>query len=452
MKYAIIDVETTGLDPTRETMVEVAIIQYDGEQEEGRFCTLINPQQRISPEALRITGLRPSDIAGAPSFASIAKTIVEMTQDRILIGHNVRFDLTFLRRAFRELGYHFHRKRICTLRLAKERWPDWPSHRLGVLAKRLNLPREMGHRALSDAETTLALYRVLTRQAEPVEEESLKHSNLPPALSPAQFDNLPEKTGVYFFFNRAKELIYVGKSKEIRKRVVGHFNSDIHSEKSRRMKAEIAYIRYEITGSELVALLLESDLIKTLQPRYNRAQRNTRYRYGLLETMTAGGYASVAVETLKKGDNPLVAFSNRREAARFLNGLAARFELCQKMLGLEKGKGPCFHYHLKRCRGACLGTEDPEEYNLRLREALSRFSYQEGTVLIWGKGRFSGEKSVVLVENGVYRGFGFLPQKAMKYALSTVRKAIIPREENQDIRRIINAYLNGPHRDKVVRL
>ncbi len=451
--FAIVDLETTGLNPHDDRIIEIAIILYDGKNVTETFTTLINPEQNLYPFVSRLTGLYNVDLNTAPRFYNIARKIVQLTQKRILVAHNVRFDYAFLRREFLRLGYHFHRRQLCTERLSREKFKELSSYKLGNLCRNFAIPLPRAHRALDDAKATLKLFQKLqiskAQTVEPVNWHSAqKETILPPDLRREQISALPEKTGVYFFYDSAGKLIYIGKSTNIRKRVMGHFSSDMQSQRLHNFKNQIHQIEYEITGSELVALLLESDLIKKKQPKYNRDQKHTRYRYGIFSRKGDNGYFYIYWQILNKAQDkplnshPLLAFSNKKELSVFLDKLITRFKLCQKLCGVHKTKGPCFHYHIKLCNGACIGEESPKTYNQRVERALGQFYYDFPNFFIISEGRTNRERSVIVIENGSYRGFGFVNSRNVRQdRFSYLRKCIQNRLDNQDVRRIITRYL-----------
>lgn len=454
--YAIVDIETTGLSPVHDRIIEIAILLYEGGQVVESYSTLLNPEMRLPPGITRISGITNEMLQDAPKFYQIARRIVELTENRILVAHNARFDYAFLRQAFRALGYHFHRRLLCTLRLSRKLLPGLPTYTLPCLCGHLKIPLSNGHRAMNDARATLRLFEVLQSRgkeanfAVPIAKEA-RETFLPPGIMPGQVAALPEAAGVYFFYDREGRLIYVGKSANIRKRVLDHFSGDLTSQMARKMKERIAGIGHEVTGSELIALLLESDIIKTRQPAFNRDQRNTIYLYGIYSFSDKNGYVNLRLEPLQTGKRALLSFTNRPEGEEFLLKLMSRYQLCQKLCHFHKTGGACFHYHLKLCRGACIGLEPAEIYNRQVGQALGQFDYTYANFLIIGAGRREEERSVVDVEKGVYRGFGFFEPALAGDDIAALKSAVQFREDNQDVRRIIRRYLKSHPGERIVR-
>ena len=449
--FAIIDLETTGLNPRDDRIIEIAILQYDGREIIDTFSTLINPEQHLFPFVTRLTGLSDVDLSDAPRFYEIARRVVQLTEKRVLVAHNARFDYAFLRREFLRLGYHFHRRQLCTERLCREQFSGLPSYKLSSLCRKFAIPLPHSHRAMDDAAATLKLFQhlqMLRAHGQPDWQTALKETILPPGIRREQIAALPEKTGVYFFYDAGGQLLYIGKSINIRKRVMGHFSGDMKSLRLHNFKNRIQQIRCEITGSDLVAQLLESDLIKKAQPLYNRSQKQIRYRYAIFSELRDDGYLHVYWRALSRAQEkaataqPLLAFSNKKELSAFLDNLIIRFRLCQKLCGVHKTNGACFHYHIKLCAGACTGEESPETYNQRVESGLRQFVYDAPNFIIIAEGRTEREKSVVVIENGSYRGFGYVSSRNVRRdRISCLRKCIQNRLDNQDIRRIIIRYL-----------
>ena len=452
--FAIVDVETTGLDPAEDRIIEIAAIRFDGVEVLETYETLIDPGIQIMPGIERLTGITNHQLQQAPKFHQVAKKIVEMTRDCVLVGHHIRFDYAFLRKEFARLGYTFRRKQLCTEKLSRQHFRGLPSYRLSQLCRHFGLREVPSHRAMSDAQATLQLFRLLCAETKPnaapqsTFQQAIKDNVLPSAIDRATLNNISDATGVYFFYNRSGELIYVGKSKNIRKRIMSHFSADVNSPKSQKMKQLVHRIDYRETGSELLALLLESDLIKRHQPVFNRSQRQTRYRYGLFVETTSQGYISYTLQRLNRYqpdtefNNMVIVFSNKKQADAFLNRAIEKYQLCGKLVGIAHTRGPCFHYHLKRCFGACVGEETVESYNTRAKKLMQQYNYEDESFVILTRGRTPTEKGFVWIHKGVYRGFGYLPVAQAKHiSIKTLQRYLTPLPDNQDIRKIINRYL-----------
>ncbi len=457
--YAIIDIETTGGQPDRDRITEIAIVLHNGSEVVERYETLINPGRSIPYEITQLTGITNEMVRDAPRFYEVARTIVELTEGAVFVAHNVRFDYSFVKSAFKELGYNFQRKTLCTVRMSRKAFPGLPSYSLGKLCHSLGVDIKHRHRAMGDAEATAQIFgMIMNRQEVGVAEatewltQEIKSQTLPPRITREQVLALPEETGIYYFHDETGHVIYVGKSINIRKRIIQHFQVDYKSRKSIEFKNTIASISYELTGSELVALLYESDEIKSLRPRYNVQQKRSRAVpfYGLFEEKDKNGYINLHVERLLPGMEPLTMLDNWEKAQNFLYRRVQQFTLCLQKCGLHKTGGPCFNYQIHQCKGACVGIEPVEDYNERVRQAIESFSFQNESFFIIGKGRSDEERSVVCIERGQYVGFGYFDPTIIEVTHENLRESVRQYPHNRDIQRIICAYLRANKSDKVI--
>ncbi|RSK41063.1 exonuclease domain-containing protein [Hymenobacter perfusus] len=494
--YAIIDLETTGGQPAQDRITEIAIYIHDGEKVVDEFSTLLNPGRAIPFFITQLTGITDDMVREAPKFHEVARKVVEMTEGCVFVAHNVRFDYSFLKKEFADLGYNYSRKTLCTVRLSRSLMPGQPSYSLGKLCQNIGIPLNGRHRAAGDAAATAILFgRLLTisQQQEDPEatgltpadtlaavdaaapagrkpgtaaapatkqpsarkikavQEAIKTALLPPNITPEKVAALPHEAGVYYFHNEAGEVIYVGKSINIYKRIQQHFAVDYKSRKSIEFKNSISEITWELTGSELVALLFESHEIKRLKPLYNRAQRRSVFPAGIFLRTDENGYKHLYYGRADDHaeSHPLIALGNQYKAKGFLFHKVAKFNLCQKLCDLYKTQGACFDYQVHRCKGACLGLEPAEEYNQRVEAAIESFTYEHGSFVVIGQGRREDEKSLVVVENGRYLGFSYIDETFSARRFADFRDAITRYNDNKDVQQIIRQYLRTPHKDKV---
>ena len=450
--YAIVDIETTGGRSRSDKITEVGIVLFDGEKITDEFSTLINPEQKIPYRITQITGIDDKMVKNAPKFYEVARQVFTMTENRIFIAHNVNFDYGFLRAEFESLGGTFKRKKLCTVQMSRKLMPGKRSYSLGNLSKELGIVNEARHRALGDAKATTELFKHLLNLDGLSAENLLTPGFLRNLHTKVDLDiirDLPDATGVYYFFNAKDELIYVGKSVNIKSRVLSHLSNNI-SNKAVEMKQQIARIDFEETGSELIALLKESHEIKVNQPIYNRSQRRTYYSYGITHHVNESGYRALKLERLTSKVNPLISFSTKLTAREYLFRLVERHELCQQISGLYPSTGSCFQYTIKQCRGACIGEESVEEFNYRVQDAVDELSYFHRDFVVLDKGRTSGEKSVVMVENGVYKGFGYLNEDEQVDRPQQFSEYIDAYEDNRDVQQIIRSYLNNKRVEKIL--
>lgn len=454
-KFAIVDLETTGVRPNRDKITEIAIILHDGQEEEDRWSTLIHPEKGINTAITELTGITDEMVEEAPRFYEVAKQVVEYTEGRVFVGHNVRFDYTFLREEFSRLGFTYSRKQLCTMQLARKCWPASGSFSLGKLCGRLGIPLARAHRAMDDAEATAQVLAKALRHrdgeddARGLVKTAMRESLLPGGLSLRKIQSLPAACGVYYFLDRRGRVVYVGKSQNIRRRVQEHFAQK--DQKSNRLHQQVHSIKYELTGSELVALLHESHEIKRLQPNINRAQMRRYYPYVLHRVEDEDGVHHLRLcrpnpEEIV-GLDVIAEYGKLGRAQGALQFAQHEYDLCGRYVNLEKGRPgtACFHYHLKSCLGVCCGEEAVAEYNARVAEACARIRTIFGDdFFILDCGRTPEEQAVVLVENGRYRGFGYRPMPKRRVAnpcRKKLRAVVKPAVGNPETARIIKRYL-----------
>ncbi len=446
--YAVIDVETTGLKPSREKITEIAIILTDGKEIQREWHTLLNPGRPIPAQITRLTGITNNMVADAPSFAEVAQEIISITEGRTFVAHNASFDYNFIREEFRRVGIDFRRNKKCTVQLSRRVFPGQKSYGLGKLCHVFGIENDARHRASGDAMATVQLFqRILNRQKET--NQVMLPMYLPPAMDKKTFDALPEKTGVYYFIDENDRIIYVGKSLNIKERVKSHFASP--DEREQKMKTITCRIDYELTGSELVALLLESDEIKKHRPVFNRRQRRQSFNFGLFSYPDEDGYLRLETGRINSETEPHTTFSTARAAKEHLRAVVEKYFLCQKLSGLYKTEGACFHFQVHQCLGACIKKEEPDTYNRRVREMLKAYELEHNNHLIVDVGRNEQENSLVLIYKGKYRGFGFV-DSSVKVNRENMMDFITSFEDNKDIRQIIRSHLRHRKVVKVVDL
>jgi DNA polymerase-3 subunit epsilon len=449
--YSIIDIETTGGNPKTDRITEIAVFIHDGKKIVDSWETLVNPECPIPYFITSITGIEDGMVADAPKFYEIAKKLVELTENTVFVAHNVSFDFGFIAQEFKRLGYPFKREKLCTVKLSRKLMPGIGSYGLGNLCKVLNIPNQARHRAAGDARSTVTLFEHLLQRdkqqiIQPVQQNTqIKAPKIPNEL----IQPLPEKTGVYYFFDEDDTLIYIGKSKNIRSRIIAHFNNGT-SAKSVEMQQHIKRIDYEETGSELIALLKESEEIKTELPVYNRAQRRSLFNYGIYATLELDGYIHLKAQRIRRGTQPISTYYSLPEAKTALRKMVDQHELCLGMAGLYSSNGPCFYHQIRRCHGACVGEESPEDYNTRVEEALEPLRYRSDNLIIIDKGRNASERSIVLVKNGIYIGYGYLDRMDQSMDQESILDVIKPKRDNRDIHQIIHLYLRKNEVERLI--
>lgn len=449
--YAILDIETTGGKYNEEGITEIAIYRFDGHQVVDQFISLVNPEKPIQPFVINLTGINNEMLRHAPKFYEVAKRIIEITDGCIIVAHNALFDNRILTTEFDRLGYQYEKETLCTVELSKKLIPDMPSYSLGKLVKSLGIPLTDRHRAQGDAKATVALFKLLLSKdtSKEIISETLR-KDPKRQLEPKLVDIIgktPSETGVYYMRNEAGKIIYIGKSINIKKRLRQHFTSD--NRKSKRIQLEVKSVTFEQTGNELIALLKESEEIKHNKPIYNRALRRTSFTHQLNSFVDEDGYINLKIEKADGRKKPITTFSNYQQARTALFKIVEENQLCQKLTGLYNTTKHCFNYTIKECLGACINKEPVEEYNNRVKAYLKKRSYENLNMLIIDRGRDLDERTVIWIENGVYKGYGFYNLNHQINNPEILKTIINPMQNNRDVQHIIQNYIR---RKKVVKI
>jgi DNA polymerase-3 subunit epsilon len=387
-------------------------------------------------------------VENAPKFYEVAKEIYLKLEGHIFVAHNVNFDYNFIRQEFKSLGGDFHSKKLCTVRLSRKIIPGLPSYSLGNLTRHLGIRINSRHRAYGDARATVEVLKYLLEHDDDKHvERSLKRNSyeatLPPNLKKDQFINLPEKTGVYYFFDQKGKVIYVGKAKNIKSRIKSHFSTGSETSQKQNLFRTIFNISYELCGNELIALLLEAHEIKRLWPPYNRSQKRISWNYGIYPYEDQQGYKRLSISRINKLGEPLLVFKNQMEARSFVFRLVQEYELCPKLTGIQKSPTSCFDYQIQKCNGACIGKESPGKYNRRYNKAISAYQKSNESMVIIGPGREFDESSIVWIENGKYLGFGYFDAGIDLSNVLQLKSFIKPYNDDQDTQRIIQMYMRN---------
>lgn len=419
-RLAFIDLETTGGNPAHDRVTEIGVVEVDG----GRvstWSTLVNPERAIPQFIQQLTGISNDMVAHAPTFAEVAQDLAERLHGRLFIAHNARFDYGFVKHEYQRLGQRFRADVLCTVRLSRRLFPQHHRHNLDSLIARHGLVTGDRHRALADADLIWQFWqRVRGEHGEDALSEAVGHQltrpSLPPHLDPALLDDMPESPGVYCFHGENDVLLYVGKSVNLRQRVLSHFSADTREYKAMRLTQEVRRIRWQETVGELGALLLESRLVKEGQPFHNRRLRRAPELCAWrLDQVAPGDFRPVLVGADDPGfgraGDLFGPFPNRRQATLALRKIADAHALCPVVLGLEKparANGPCFAFQVHKCKGACVGKEAIGLHSARLMSALAKLKMKPwsypGPIGLVERDEFMDVEEVHVVDSWRYLG------------------------------------------------
>jgi DNA polymerase-3 subunit epsilon len=252
-------------------------------------------------------------------------------------------------------------------------------------------------------------------------------------------DSLPSKTGTYYIHNEKSELIYIGKSRNIKKRINQHFTGT--TTKCKKIQAEVFTVTYDETGSELIALLKESEEIKINKPILNRAQRKTIFQWALYSEFDDSGYLNLKLQKADGRKKEITSFTTLQEGKNMLFRVTSEYHLCQKLTGLYITKSECFQYKIKECDGACTGKISALVYNERVQSYIDKNSFENQNMVLIDRGRTINERSAILIENGIYKGYAFYDLNYQINNIEILRNIIIPMQNNRDTRNIIQSHI-----------
>ena len=426
--YAVIDIETTGGNFKRDRITEVGIVIMEDGEIIDTYESLVNPRISVPPFITRLTGIHDGMLIDAPEFHEIAKIIVEMTEGRIFVAHNVNFDYKFISMEFERLGYDYYCKTMCTARLSRQFFPEIPRHNLATLIKYFKIEVTDRHRALEDAKAAaIVLQKILTRNQEGLSQKTdhqlVRSSNVPRHMDELKIAQLPNSCGVYYMLDEKEEIVYIGKSKTIRSRIRSHFSA--RTEKAFKMRSMVHDVIFELTGNEMHAEIHESMEIRRHKPILNKAKRKTKFPYAVLPS-TNNGFDILEIKVqskLKKADEGQVLqyFSSRQVANAFIKSTCYELDICSCLMFPNKTTS-CLKYPMGKCDGAALGHVDAEDHNAYFQEIFDGQNtlFSEDALII-GKGRKKSEKSLVLICAGQVSAFGF--QDAEDEPIQTIEDA-----------------------------
>lgn len=440
LEYAIVDIETTGGNASGSRITEIAIIIHDGSKVIERYETLVNPEKEIPISIFGLTGINNEMVANAPIFDDIAEKVLEMLTDRVFVAHNVNFDYSFVRHQLEQAGFKWTARKLCTVRATRKIRPGLGSYSLGNLCNSLDISLENRHRAGGDADATAILFSRLLEWDDAGEIDKMlkitsQDQRLPPNLPPEDFNNLPEKPGVYYFYNDVKKVIYVGKAINLKKRVASHFSGHKINPQRQNFLRDIYNISFEVCATELMALLLECSEIKQLWPTYNRALKRFEPKFGLYEYEARNGYKYLAVGKISKFQSCIEHFGSIHDGIILLRSLAEQFELdhrfCKYCTSAEE------EIFLKKDSE---NLPDVLHHNEKVENAIDFLLSNRPNFAIMDKGRSPDERSCIWIENGHFYGMGYIASDIAVTDPSEIKNYITPYRSNQYIMQLIYSY------------
>ena len=449
MLYAIVDIETTGGHASSNGITEIAIFITDGKNIVEQYQTLLNPYYTIPRFVEVLTGITNEMVSGERDFKAASDELYELLHDKIFVAHNVNFDYSFLKYHFSQSGYELNCPKLCTIRLGRELIPGLRGYGLEKICRHLDIQIQDRHRANGDAAATVELFHHLLKcDTNNYIQSMLKHGSkeqfLPPNVAASQIKNIPALPGVYYFHDKKGKAIYVGKAKNLQKRVNSHFSNNKSNKQKQEFLKKIYSVSFRETSTELMALILESCEIRKLWPEQNRSQKRFEPVYGLYSYEDANGYLRLFIEKKMKHLKCLYSFNLLIDGHNLLRELIHRFELCPRLCFMEKKDtnmvAGCASLEKEQCRGGCLKLELPSEYNNRIWECFHYLENEMPTFAIIENGFIKNEKSCILIEKGKFYGMGYLPDSLLYNGLDDIKCRLTPYNENDYIKGLIYKY------------
>ena len=351
--YVILDLETTGGNATRDRITEIAAVRVENGVETARWSTLVNPQCNIPPFITALTGISDTMVEDAPVFASVAGQLMQILDGAVFVAHNVRFDHGFVVNELARLDKTLKVKTLCTVRLSRKLYPQHKGHGLDAILQRHGLTTLARHRAMGDVDVVLEWLKLAANElgedtvSEAARELLCGSASLPPYLE-TDVSSIPDTPGVYLFYGEGALPLYVGKSINLRTRVMSHFQSAAKVAREMRIFTEIRRVEWRETAGELGALLMESRLVKDMQPVHNRQLRRERSLCAWQLDDNVQHRPLLKLVNLEDIDVAAIgsvygAYRSKRQAMDALRTLCDLHALCARVLGLESGKGACLH-------------------------------------------------------------------------------------------------------------
>ncbi len=449
--YAIVDIETTGGHAASGAITEIAIILHNGQEVEGSYHTLINPGCNIPRYITALTGIDNEMVRDAPPFSEVAPVVYNLLASRIFVAHNVNFDYSFIRHHLLLNGISWEVSKLCTVRLSRKLFPGHPSYSLGNICRSLGIVISDRHRAKGDAMATAELFSMLLladhqQQIAQMLKKGSREAYLPIHLPVTDIDKLPHLPGVYYFHDQKQKVIYVGKAKNLQKRVTSHFSNNSASRKKQELIRNVHRISFTLCGTEFTASVMESLEIKKLWPQFNYSQKKWEFSFGLFRYEDQQGRQRLGIGPMKKNLNPVFQFHILSDGHRLLWRMVKEFRLCPKLCFLQK-EGDCIGIQEHYCSGICEGREGPENYNERVEKAVAALRSELPSFAIVEEGRDQQEKTYMLMEDGKFYGFGFVSSTEKITDKEHLKKFITPYPENEYVRSLVLRHAESfPHK------
>lgn len=431
--FAVIDVETTGGHLYDDRITEVAIYVTDGTKLIKSFSSLVNPERKITPFVVKLTGITDEMVSSAPTFREIAQEVLDYTEDCIFVAHNIGFDYSMIKREFKRIGIAFRRANVCTVQLSQRVFKNQPSYSLGNLCKSLEIQLEHRHRAFGDAEATaFLLHKIIKTKGE---EYVFDHSNantqnidFEGAITQEMVDALPEDPGVFRFLNDKKEVLYLKAAKNIFGEVSKFLLNEIKHSRYKDMFKNITHIDAKVFNSVIVAELQEIEEIRRIKPPYNKQSIAKNYPVGIYENKDTNGSAFF-IERNPNG-KALWRFINEKRAHNFLKNFTKENRI----------HPPSFPNNL----------EVVDKYRDRIEEVLEKELFPMRNFFIIREVSFANTIYAIYIEDFSYQGYAEIDKEFYDGRLETIKENIIYCENNPFVQKALQRYLRKKKSVKII--
>lgn len=431
MKFVVVDVETTGGDPKRASITEIGIVVIENGQILTKYQSFIKPLQSIPKTIQTLTGISNEMVSEAPLFETVAEEIHHLFQNAVFVAHHVLFDYRFIKEAFKRAGIVFAaNKRLCTARYARKLYPKLGKYSLANLCHTFQITNSQPHRALADATATAELLITFLEKDSSKEYEAFFKQrsatlNLPHWLTKNRLLELPESPGIYRFYDKKGKLIYIGKAKNLRKRVRSHFSGD-----SNRVGTALVQMSHtmdvEQTGSELMASLVEDHEIRHYWPLLNKAQKNTSMKYHIVHYLDHEGTDRLGIHRRKNSLQSIKQFHTLYAARNWLIKQVEEYQLdstkCQVSSWTENK------------------TVTQKKHREGILTLFKEIEENQNSYVLSLPGRNINEKGFVWIEAGTYLGTGFVPAEYQINTSSDLESFLIARKSSPTVWSLLEQY------------
>ena len=449
--FSVIDIESTGGGYKAEKIIDIAIYLYNGDQITKSFSSLVNPGIPIPSFVKKLTGITDQMVAKAPRFEEIASAIEEITKDSIFVAHNAQYDYSIVRQEFKRMGHPFKREKLCTIQAAQKIYPNRPSYGLDSLCEDFDISVRGRHRASGDAQATVALLeRLIRKDSKEIIPKLISEphilENFAPNISFETVYNLPEDTGVYYLHNANNDIILLGKSNTMRERVLQFLLKEPVNKDKRNLFNNVHSVSYALTGSELLALLVESYDLKKGYPEFNKKLRlNSFQPIGIIPKENKNGFLQLKVGKANVRDESLMLFERSNQANLQLRKQIKKNHICPQLCGLNKNK--C------HCKGNCVtDNESAESYNKRVRKIGANTQIGNQSFLIKSEGRFHDEISIIGVINGRFWGYAFFDRDVPLHNPASIVEQLDEMPPSREADLILQTYLSKVNKKNIIQL